>query len=119
MRWISWSVAISRPGAPGQAVAIACQVGHRCGRYPDRPLVPVVCHQIGEGPAILHAHGWQAQAADLMPLAQALADARWHLLQGLGHFRILTDPAVHEAAIDACQAPTQTTDVSTPAQERT
>jgi pimeloyl-ACP methyl ester carboxylesterase len=38
-------------------------------------------------------------------VAQAWPGARWQLLQGLGHFRILTDPAVHEAVIQACHAP--------------
>lgn len=37
-------------------------------------------------------------------VAQAWPGARWHLLQGLGHFRILTDADVHAAVIQACQS---------------
>jgi pimeloyl-ACP methyl ester carboxylesterase len=43
--------------------------------WPDVQHVQVVCHLMGEGPAVLLVHGWQAQAADLMPLAQAIVDA--------------------------------------------
>lgn len=43
--------------------------------WPDGPAVPVVCHRLGEGPAVLLVHGWQSQAADLLPLAKALAAA--------------------------------------------
>jgi pimeloyl-ACP methyl ester carboxylesterase len=45
------------------------------GAWPDGPQVEVVCHQLGEGPIVLLVHGWQAQAADLMPLVHAVVDA--------------------------------------------
>jgi len=35
----------------------------------------VVCHRLGEGAPVLLVHGWQSQGADLLVLAQNLADA--------------------------------------------
>ncbi|MEZ5702508.1 MAG: alpha/beta hydrolase [Burkholderiaceae bacterium] len=50
---------------------------------PDR------AHRRGEGPPALLVHGWQSQAADLMPLAEALLDAGFSVwapdLPGHGH----------------------------------
>lgn len=45
------------------------------GAWPEGPEVEVVCHRWGEGPSVLLVHGWQAQAADLLPLAETLVDA--------------------------------------------
>lgn len=57
--------------------------------WPDGPRVPVTLHRRGEGPAALLVHGWQSQAADLMPLGDALIAAGFSVwapdLPGHGH----------------------------------
>ncbi|MEZ5706573.1 MAG: alpha/beta hydrolase [Burkholderiaceae bacterium] len=57
--------------------------------WPDGQWVPIALHRRGEGPPALLVHGWQSQAADLMPLAEALLDAGFSVwapdLPGHGH----------------------------------
>lgn len=43
--------------------------------WPDGPRVPFALHRRGDGPPALLVHGWQSQAADLMPMADALLAA--------------------------------------------
>jgi pimeloyl-ACP methyl ester carboxylesterase len=57
--------------------------------WPDGGRVPVVLHRRGDGPPALLVHGWQSQAADLMPMANALLAAGFSVwapdLPGHGH----------------------------------
>ena len=73
---------------PRDAVAMHMEV-QAPPKWPDGQRVPVVIHRRGEGPAALLVHGWQSQAADLMPLADALLDAGFSVwapdLPGHGH----------------------------------
>lgn len=57
---------------PAAAAAVALELAvHPVWGKPVRLL----CHRLGDGPPVLLVHGWQSQGADLLALAQALADA--------------------------------------------
>lgn len=73
---------------PADAQAIRIEV-EATPAWPDGPRVSAVLHRRGDGPPALLVHGWQSQAGDLMPMADALLAAGFSVwapdLPGHGH----------------------------------